>query len=119
MIVKEQPDEQRRKRPWFVSYAIGLILGLLSAAYGLYALLDGSAYLPGLRGGTATVHGKHGVGAAVIYLTGGLFLLCRFFIHQRLRSEGDRKLIYVLENALLLALIAAVFYVLLNVGTAG
>jgi hypothetical protein len=102
-----------------MQYVVGFALGLSSALYGIYALCSGSTYLPGLRGGTATVQGSHGVGAAVVYLAGGAFLICRFFIHPRCRSESARSQIYLLENLLLIAFIAAAFYVLLNVGTAG
>jgi hypothetical protein len=109
------------RRTWhsIKEYGIGLAGGAACTLYGLYALASRRAYLPGLKGGTATVQGSHGVGAAALYLAGGLFLVLRLFLHRRCRSEFARRQVYLLENCLLLAFIGAAFYVLLNVGTAG
>ncbi len=104
---------------WVIQYVVGLMIGVPAALYGMYALMSGRTYLPGLRGGTATVHGSHGVGAALLYLAGGIFLVCRFFLHRRFRSHSARSQVYLLENLLLMVFIGAAFYVLLNVGTAG
>jgi len=111
------PGTEDSRTPW-KEYGIGLALGLSLALYGIYALMSGSTYLPGLRGGTATVHGSHGVGAAVMYLGGGIYLLVRFFVHTRVRSESTRSQLYLLEVLLLIVFIASAFYVLWNVGTA-
>ncbi len=117
------PDDQRQpRRSWLRllrDYGIGLVVGLAAAGYGAYALMSRRTYLPGLKGGTATVHGSHGVGAALLYVAGGLFLVVRFFLHERCRSEPTRSQLYLLEVLLLVAFVAAAFYVLLNVGTAG
>ncbi|MFO8006754.1 MAG: hypothetical protein R6V05_03370 [Candidatus Brocadiia bacterium] len=119
LVVEEQ---QRPGRSWLRllrDYGIGLVAGLAAAGYGAYALMSGRTYLPGLKGGTATVHGSHGVGAALLYLAGGLFLVVRFFLHERCRSESTRSQLYLLEVLLLVVFVAAAFYVLLNVGSAG
>ncbi|NLW50884.1 MAG: hypothetical protein GXY85_08610, partial [Candidatus Brocadiaceae bacterium] len=104
---------------WFRQYVIGLGVGTVSALYGLIALWWGHTFLPGLKGGTATVTGAHGAGLALGYTAGGLYLFCRFFLHGRLRSEGRRAQIYLVENVLLLVLIASLSYVLWQVGTVG
>ncbi|MFO7956995.1 MAG: hypothetical protein R6X33_07820 [Candidatus Brocadiia bacterium] len=111
------PEKPDGRAAW-KEYGLGLILALSLALYGVYALMSGSTYLPGLRGGTATVHGSHGVGAAVMYLGGGLYLLVRFFAHPRARSESTRSQLYLLEVLLLIVFITSAFYVLWNVGTA-
>jgi drug/metabolite transporter (DMT)-like permease len=111
--------EERSTREWVKEYIIGLGLGVGAALYGVYSLLAGSTYMPGLRRGTTSVHGSHGVGAAIMYVAGGLFLVFRFFLHRRCRLESTRSQVYLLENALLVVFIGSAFYVLLNVGTAG
>lgn len=104
---------------WFQRYVVGIGLALLSAGYGAYALMAGRSYLPGLRGGTTAVTGAHGRGVAMVYLFGGMYLLCRLFLEKHVHSESSRTQFYLFENALLLVLVGSLVYVLLNVGTAG
>jgi len=104
---------------WVRQYVIGLGVGCVSAVYGLYALWTRHTFLPGLKGGNATVSGAHGAGLALAYTVGGLYLLCRYFLHRRFRSEARRAQLYLVENVLLLVLIASLGYVLWQVGTVG
>ncbi len=104
---------------FFRQYVAGVGLAVFGVFYGAYALLVGESYLPGLRGGTSAVTGTHGRGVAIAYLAGGLFLFSRFFAEQRVHREGNRAQLYFVQIVLLLVLIAALIYVLLNVGTAG
>ncbi len=114
-------DEQERnsRASWFRQYVIGLGLGLVSAVYGIIALLTRNSFLPGLKGGSHTVKGPHGVAVAIVYLAGGLFLIFRFFVDPRCHARHSRAEVYLAENLLLILLIAAAVYVLLSVGTAG
>lgn len=105
-------------RHWFNQYVAGLSLGAICTLYGAYALLSGAAYLPGLQGAAGAVTGAHGRGVAVIYLVGGIYLICRLFLEPRVRRESYRLQLYFLQNVLLLALVAALVYVLLKVGAA-
>jgi len=104
---------------WVRQYIIGLGVGGVSCVYGLIALWTRHTFLPGLKGGNATVSGAHGAGLAIAYTTGGLYLLCRFFLHRRFRSAALRAQLYLIENVLLLVLIASLGYVLWQVGTVG
>ncbi len=117
-MVRESTEE-KSTQGWVKEYIVGLGLGTGAALYGIYSLFAGSTYMPGLRGGTTSVHGSHGVGAAIMYLAGGLFLVMRFFVHRRCRLEATRSQVYLLENVLLVVFVGSAFYVLLNVGTAG
>jgi len=117
-VTRESP-ENAKHRSRLKEYVLGVAVGILGGVYGVYALMSGSTYIPGLQGGTATARGSHGVGAALVYLTGGVFLLFRFFVHPRCRSESARSQVYLLENLLLIAFIGSALYVLLRVGTAG
>ena len=112
-----QKDGARAGR--FKEYFVGFGLGVLGVLYGAYALMAGATFLPGVRGGHATVTGAHGHGVAIAYILGGLFLFCRLFVEKHTRSDSSRAQLYFLENVLLMALIAVLVYVLLNVGTAG
>ncbi len=116
-MVKETRQRVRKRRAWVKEYGIGLGLGPMCALYGLIALLGGRTFLPGLRGGKMTVTGPNGLGLAAAYVAGGLFLICRFFVHRRCRTRFARGQIYLLENLLLIVVIAALVYVLLKVGT--
>jgi hypothetical protein len=107
------------RRDLFKQYVLGLGLGPLGAVYGAYALMAGESYLPGLRGGAATVTGAHGRGVAVAYLVGGVYLICREFIEKHVHDEWTRTQLYFFQNLLLVILIGILVYVLLNVGTAG
>jgi hypothetical protein len=98
---------------------VGLVLGLATAGYGLIALWTGRTFLPGIKGQTSTVTGSHGAAMAAAYVSGGLYLFLRFFLHKRCRSEWARAQVYLMENALLIVLIAVLAYVLWQVGTVG
>jgi hypothetical protein len=98
---------------------VGLGLGTACALYGLLALWTHHTFLPGLKGGASTVSGAHGAAAAAAYLAGGLFLICRFYVQVRCRSFAARRRVYRVQNLLLVALIAALVYVLWQVGTLG
>ncbi len=117
------PQTQQPGRPdamrWIKEYVVGLGLAALLALYGLYALIVGWTYLPGVRGGTATVGGMHGRGVALAYMVGGIFLFFRHFLEKRCHRQFHRDQVHFLENVLLIVLIAVLVYVLLNVGTAG
>ena len=104
---------------WLKQYGLGLGVGAVSAAYGVIALLTRHAWLPGLRGENSGVVGTHGLAVATAYLTGGLYLVLRFFVHPRSETESGRGQICLAENFLLLVLIGCLVYVLLKVGTAG
>jgi hypothetical protein len=114
-------NEQKRESGtnWLRQYVVGLGLGLVSAVYGLIALVMRNSFLPGLKGGSHTVKGPHAVAVAIVYLAGGLFLVFRFFLDPRCRARHTRAEVYLAENVLLILLIAAAVYVLLSVGTAG
>lgn len=118
--MKEPVDQSGKPRlRWLRQYVIALALGVPIAIYGAIALLTRNTFLPGLRGGNSTLTGPHGVAMAVVYLVGGLFLVCRFFVDPRCRSKHARSEVYLVENILLAVLIGAAVYVLLRVGTAG
>jgi len=55
--MKQAGAEGEPKSGWFRQYVIGLGVGTVSALYGLIALWWGHTFLPGLKGGTATVTG--------------------------------------------------------------
>ncbi len=110
---------RERQLGWVRQYLIGLVLGAVCAMYGVIAMLTRNTFMPGLRGGDHTLKGAHGIALALVYLLGGLFLVCRFFVEPRCRSRFARGQIYLAQNALLILLIAAAVYVLLKVGTAG
>jgi hypothetical protein len=116
-----QPEQPRPPSAWSKTkqYGFGIGLAAVLTLYGLYALIVGHAYLPGVRGGTATVGGLHGRGVAAAYLVGGLFLFFRFFLEKHVRRQFNRDQVYFIQNLLLIILIASLVYVLLNVGTAG
>ncbi|MHC4480390.1 MAG: hypothetical protein ACYS1C_05395 [Planctomycetota bacterium] len=114
-----RPEPRRNWADWIKQYVLGLALGLAAAVYGMIALWTRHTFLPGLKGGNATVTGLHGAGLAAAYVAGGLYLICCFFLHRRCRSESARGQIYLIENLLLLVLIAALIYVLWQVGTVG
>jgi hypothetical protein len=113
----EPSGPERRSR--LKELVLGLVLGLVTAVYGAVALLTGHTFLPGLKGGNLTVTGAHGAALGVAYLVGGLFLFCRFFLHPRCRSEQSRGQVYLVENVLLVVLVASLAYVLWQVGAVG
>ncbi len=107
------------KRTWFKEYFIGLGVGGASALYGLFALWTQHSFLPGLKGGSPMLTGWHTAAIAGIYISGGLYLLLRFYVHVRLRKPAGRRRAYLAENFLLIVLIASLAYVLWQVGTVG
>lgn len=102
---------------WFREYVVGLALGAATAIYGVVALWSRHTFLPGLKGGNSGVSGTHGAGLAAAYIAGGLFLICRLFLHRRCRSESSRGQVYLVQNLLLIVLILSLAYVLWQVGT--
>jgi hypothetical protein len=121
---EDRMDEKAEQRSsprsdWVKQYVIGLVLGSLSALYGLYALVTRHAFLPNLVPGHSTLVGNSAMPLAAGYLSGGLYLVLRFFVHRRCRSEPARAQVYLAENALLMAFIAALVYLLLKVGSVG
>ncbi|KPK61976.1 MAG: hypothetical protein AMK73_07105 [Planctomycetes bacterium SM23_32] len=113
-----RPEGEPKRSP-IKQYVVGLGLGSVGAVYGAIALLTRHTFLPGLKGGNSTVSGAHGAALAAAYLVGGLFLICRFFLHPRCRSERSRAQVYLVENVLLTLLIASLAYVLWQVGAVG
>jgi Mg/Co/Ni transporter MgtE len=111
------PRESRRR--WVKEYVVGLGLGAALAVYGLIAFWTKHTFLPGLKGGNLTVSGLHGAGLAAAYVSGGLYLVCRLFVQRRCRSAAAQGQVYLIENVLLVVLIASLAYVLWQVGTVG
>jgi len=112
-------DEQFSRSRWVRQYVVGLAFGAAAAAYGVYALASGHAFLPGLKARNSMLHGAHGRAMAIAYLAGGLFLVCRFFFEARCRTAFARGQVYIVQNVLLVAFVAAVVYVLLSVSAVG
>jgi len=108
-----------RRLGWLKEYVLGLGAGTLCMAHGLYGVVTRSAFLPGLKEGRFLLQGTSGLDLAVGYLTGGLYLLVRFFVHPRCRTESRRSQVYMVECGLLVGFMAALVYVLLKVGSAG
>lgn len=118
--MKARTDCERDGRlGWLKEYVVGLGVGTCATLYGLVALWIGHTFLPGLKGGNSTVAGAHAAGLAGAYVAGGLYLLCRFFLHRRCRREARRAQLYLVENVLLVLFIVALVYTLLQVGTVG
>ncbi len=113
-----QPTDDARLK-WFWRNVVGLGVGIAATIYGLFGLVARHAWLPGLRGNNHTANGLHAVAIALIYLTGGLYLVCRLFMHTRPRRRTDDSLLYLGEVGLLVVLIGSLLYVLLKVGSAG
>jgi hypothetical protein len=113
-----RPEQPRGPRPSpFKEYVLGLVVGPVCALYGLVALWTRATFLPGLKGGDGHfVTGGQGAALAAAYVAGGLYLLARFFIHHRCRTEPMKARLYTAENLLLVALIAAMAFVLWSVG---
>jgi hypothetical protein len=107
------------KRTWFREYVVGLGLGGASTVYGLFALWTQHSFLPGLKGGSPMLTGLHSAAIAAVYISGGLYLVVRFYVHERLRKPAGRRRAYLAENFLLIMLISALAYVLWQVGTVG
>jgi len=107
------------KRTSFREYVVGLGLGGASTLYGLVALWTQHSFLPGLKGGSPMLTGLHSAAIASVYISGGLYLILRFYVHERLRKPAGRRRAYLAENFLLVMLIAALAYVLWQVGTVG
>ena len=103
-------------RPWFWEYVVGLGLGGVAALYGLVALAVGRTFLPGLHGNGYTVGGTSGQALAGSYLIGGLYLVIRLYLEDRIESASGKSLLYLAQCLLLAGFIASLIYVLLHVG---
>ena len=114
----EATTEKPGRWAWFRRNVLGLGLGALAACYGIIALVVGKTYLPGLAGTDHTLSDQTGTALAGGYLAGGLFLLLRLYVEQRVRSEEGWKNLYLAQNVLLIALVACLIYVLMHVGSA-
>jgi len=114
-----EPEAGGGLRTWLRRYVLGFGLGAASALYGVFALMAGRAYLPSLRRGNSVVKGHHALAVAAAYLCGGLYLLLRFFLHERCRTRWARAQVYALEVLLLVLLIAALLFVLLYLRQVG
>ena len=117
---KEHEGQEKQTGRWHdvKKYGFGLALGWAATLYGVIALLVGKTYLPGLAGNDHTLSDQTGTALAGGYLAGGLFLILRLYVEDRVNTENGWKNIYFVENALLLALIGCLAYVLLHVGSA-
>jgi hypothetical protein len=118
-MLRRAQAKGEQKTSWFTERVIGLGLGSAITLYGLFALWTRRTFLPGIKGGSPTVTGAHGAALAAAYFAGGMFLIFRFYIHERCRSARRRGQVYLIENALLVMLIVALIYVLWQVGTVG
>ncbi len=103
---------------WFKRLALGAIAGGLCSLYGVYGLITRSAFLPGLKGGHSVLTGRHAVDLAAAYFAGGAYLVLRFMVENRCRTESQYRTVYWAECLLLGGFIGAIVYVLLNVGSA-
>lgn len=98
-------------------YILGWTVGIAASIYGLLALLIGKTYLPGMHGDRMTMGGRSGYVLALAYLSGGIFLLIRHVLEERLKAEKAQFTAYWAENLCLALFIFAVVYVLLTVDT--
>jgi hypothetical protein len=114
---EKRPEPEPLPRPSrFKEYFLGLAVGSAAAVYGIVALWMRETFLPGLKGDGHTVSGGRGAALAGAYILGGLYLLARLFLHHRCRSDSLRAQLYLAETVLLVLLIAALAYVLWQVG---
>ncbi|MEF8788477.1 MAG: hypothetical protein V5A84_05360 [Planctomycetota bacterium] len=116
--MSEATSEKPQRWAWFRRNVLGLALGAIAACYGIFALIVGETYLPGLAGNDHTLSDQTGTALAAGYLAGGLFLMLRLYVEERIGSEEGWKNLYLAQNVLLIALIACVGYVLFHVGSA-
>lgn len=117
-MTAEEHHQQTSRWEWTKRYVIGLGAGIVCSVYGLIALLLGEAFLPALQGEDHILANQNGLALAGAYLAGGLFLLLRFYADKKVHAQPARANLYLLQNLVLIALIAALAYVLLHVGTA-
>ena len=103
---------------WIKQYVIGLGLGMVFAVYGVIALLTDRAFLPALQGEDHILTNTNGFALGGAYLAGGVFLLLRFYFEKKVHAQPSRANLYLVQNLVLIALIGALAYVLLHVGTA-
>ena len=114
---EKRPEQEPLPRPSrFKEYFLGLFVGSAATVYGIVALWMRETLLPGLKGDGHTISGGRGAALAGAYFLGGLYLLARFFLHHRCRSDTLRAQLYLAENILLALLIAALAFVLWRVG---
>jgi len=111
-------DKPTGRWAWLRRYVFGLGFGVTAACYGIIALIIGETYLPGLAGNDPTLSDQTGTALAGGYLAGGLFLLLRLYLEERVRNNEAWKNLYFVQNVLLIALITCLGYVLLHVGSA-
>ena len=116
-----QMSEQQHsaRRDALRQYVLGLGIGGLCALYGLYGLVTRTAFLPVLKGGPSVLRGLSALDLAAGYLSGGLYLVLRFYLHRRCRSEAIRRQVYAAEVVLLAVFIGALVWLLLTVGSVG
>jgi len=103
---------------WIKQNVIGLGFGLIFSLYGVVAILTDKAFLPALQGEEHILTNTNGFALGGAYLTGGIFLLLRFYLEKKVHAQPSRANLYLVQNLVLIALIAALAYVLLHVGTA-
>jgi len=103
---------------WVKRVALGMIAGGVCSLYGIYGLITQSAFLPGLKGGHSVLSGRNAVDLAAAYFAGGAYLVLRFVVEHRCRTESEYRMVYWAQCLLLGGFIGAIVYVLLNVGSA-
>jgi len=114
--------EHHRKKmsrwAWIKQHVIGLGLGVIFSVYGVIAVLTDRAFLPALQGEEHILTNTNGFALGGAYLAGGVFLLLRFYMEKKVHAQPSRANLYLVQNLVLIVLIAALAYVLLHVGTA-
>jgi hypothetical protein len=103
---------------WFRRLVLGTVAGGACFLYGLYGLVTQTAFLPGLKGGSPVLTGRNALDLAAAYFAGGAYMALRFAVEHRCRTERQYRTVYWAECLLLGGFIAAIVYVLLNVGSA-
>ena len=98
-------------------YIMGWALGLAASLYGIFAIITGQAFLPGLNREQWALGGRGGRALALAYLCGGVFLLIRMVLEKKSVWKRHQALFYTLENALLIVVVGAVIYILVRVET--
>lgn len=111
---KSERPQRAPLRGWFRQYVLGLGIGVLSSLYGLLALVLGRTVMPGFGAGNHVMTGWNGAAMAGAYLTGGLYLVLRWFLEKRLQSPKARGELHAVQVMLLVGFIATLVYVLLN-----
>jgi hypothetical protein len=91
-------------------------VGCLAMLYGLVAALMGKTFLPGLHARWHMATGRSAYALAAAYVLGGLYLLLRFRLDRRARTDDARHSLYLMQVLTLIAFIVVLIYVLVNVG---